>query len=188
MTRERRSLWGSISQSKKVNKISLKAALLYTWAISHFDDEGFQAGEPRDIKINIVPFRDDIPLEEIKNLIIELNIAELWDVFHINSTVYIRDPVWDQRQFFKGIHKIPSKIKKIIGDTPMTVYYDTPEGVRCHLDGRISEVKLSEVKLREVKGSTPENPFSLDDEGKKKKEREEINRKVQLYKEKESRL
>ncbi len=160
MARERRSLWGSISQSKKVNKVSLKAALLYTWAISHFDDEGYQPGEPRDLKINIVPYRDDIPLEEIKNLEIELVIAGLWNLFHINSTVYIQDPVWNERQFFKGIHKIPSKIKQIIGSTPNTVLSYTQEGVVVHPDGRTSEVKLSEVKLSEVKGSTIENFIS----------------------------
>ncbi len=161
MARERRSLWGSISQSKKVNTVSLKAALLYTWAIPHFDDEGFQAGEPRDLKINIVPFRDDISIEDIKNLEIELVIARLWNIFHINSTAYIQDPVWDQRQFFKGIHKIPSKIKQIIGDTPYTVMLYTQQGVVVHQDGRTSEVKLSKEKLSEGKGSEEGKPISL---------------------------
>jgi hypothetical protein len=157
MARERRSLWGSISQSKKVNKLSLKGALLYTWAIPHFDDEGFQAGEPRDIKINIVPFREDIQIEEIKDLIIELSIAGLWKVFHLNSTVFIHDPVWNERQSFKGIHKIPSKIKEIIGETPETVFYNTEQGVQCHLGRCIREVKLSKEKRSEVKGSTPKD-------------------------------
>jgi hypothetical protein len=131
------------------------------------DDEGYMEGEPRDIKVNIVPFRDDIPLEEIKNLIIELNIAGLWEVFHINSTAYIHDPVWNERQSFKGIHKIPSKIKQLIGGTPKTVYYSTPSGII----GRTSEVKLSKEKLSEVKRSTPE-PSSLSLE--KLKERKEM--------------
>jgi hypothetical protein len=39
MPRERRSLWGSISQSKKVNRVSLKAALLFSWSIPHMDQE-----------------------------------------------------------------------------------------------------------------------------------------------------
>jgi len=151
MTRERRMLWGSICQSKKVNKLSLKAALLYTWAIPHFDDEGFQPGEPRDLKINIIPFRDDIPLEEIKKLEIEIIIAGLWKIFHINSTVFIQDPVWNERQSFKGIHKYPSKIKQIIGNTPETVFYVTPQG-----EYKIKEVKL---KIKEVKRSTEEKPF-----------------------------
>ena len=166
MSRERRSLWGSISQSKKVNSISVKAALLYTWAIPHFDDEGFQAGEPRDLKINIVPFRDDISIEEIKNLECELIIAGLWKIFHINSTCYICDPVWDQRQFFKGIHKIPSKIKLIIGDTPNTVLSYTQEGVLCHpernnRENKLSEVKLSKEKLSKGKGSEEGKPKDL---------------------------
>jgi len=162
MARERRSLWGSISQSKKVNKLSIKAALLYTWAIPHFDDEGYQAGEPRDLKINVVPFREDIPLSEIKELIIEIVSMGLWNIYHIDSTAFIQDPVWNDRQSFKGLHKYPSKIKKIIGDTPRTLVNITSQGVSVHLDPCIREVKIREDKIKEVKRSTPEqNPISL---------------------------
>jgi hypothetical protein len=151
MTRERRSLWGSISTSKKVNQISLKAALLYTWAIPHFDDEGFQDGEPRELKRKIVPYRDEITIEDIKNAIIELNIKGLWKIFHKNSTVFIQDPVFSERQSFSGLHKIPSKIKSLINNTPETVLSIINNSVQVHGGSCISEVKLSEVKLSEVK-------------------------------------
>ncbi len=188
--RERRSLWGSISTSEKVNRCSWKAALLYTWAIPHFDDEGFQEGTPKALKHNVVPYREDIPLSDIKNLILELVFEKLWDVFHINSTAYIYDPVFFERQPMGGIHRIPSKIKKLLGDTPKTEFNITATRVAQHTPLCISEVKLSEVKRSEVKRSTTQNPISLSskDEEKKKREREEIDRKVQLYKEKESRI
>ena len=153
MTRERRSLWGSITQSKKVNKVSMKAALVYTWAITKFDDDGFQPGEPRDIKVNVVPFRDDITIEDIKNIIIELNIAGLWKVFHVNSTVFIQDPVFLERQSYAAIHKIPSKIRPLVEKTPETVFNNTNGGVRCHLVGEAMVPKLSEVKLSKEKRS-----------------------------------
>jgi hypothetical protein len=75
--RERRSLWGSISTSRKVNRLSLKAALLYTWAIPHFDDEGFQEGDPQTLKARIVPLRDEIPVSEIAALVSERKA--LWE-------------------------------------------------------------------------------------------------------------
>ncbi len=162
MTRERRSLWGSISTSKKVNQISLKAALIYTWAIPHFDDEGFQDGEPREIKRKIVPYRDEISIEDVKNTIIELSINKLWKVFHKNSTVFIYDPVFNSRQSFAGLHKIPSKIKPLVVDVPETVFSIINNSVQVHGGPCISKVKLSEVKLSEVKRSeVPQNPISL---------------------------
>jgi len=169
MTRERRSLWGSISTSNKVNRLSLKAALLYTWSIPWEDDEGFQEADLRILKNKIVPFRDDIPLEEMKGLFIEIvtihqkinDSVPLWKVFHKNSTVFIWNPVHQDRQTYHGIKKIQSKIKQLIIDTPETVFTYTKDGVALHQDGRTSEVKLSEVKLSEGKGSKEGKPFFL---------------------------
>lgn len=168
MTRERRSLWGSISTSNKVNRLSLKAALLYTWSIPHEDDEGFQEADLRILKNKVVPFRIDIPLEDMKGLFIEIvtihqiinDPVPLWKVFHKNSTVFIQNPVHSDRQTYHGIKKIPSKIKKIIGDTPETVFTNTKSGVQLHQDGRTREVKLSEVKGSEEKLSEVQNLVS----------------------------
>jgi hypothetical protein len=195
MTRERRSLWGSISTSDKVNRLSLKAALLYTWSIPHEDDEGFQEGDLKSLKHMVVPFREDIPLGDLKPLFIEIvtihkkinDSMPLWRVFHIGNKVFIQNPVHNDRQTYHGIHKIKSKIKYLVGDTPETVFEVTPNGaVVVH---KLSEVKLSEVKGSEVKGKGDQNLFfSKKEEEQKKKEKEEINRKIPIYKEKEMRM
>ena len=171
MARERRSLWGSISTSRKVNALSLKAAILYTWSIPHEDDEGFQEGDPKALKHTVVPYRDDIPLEEIKPLILEIltihqklnDGTPLWKLFHIGNSVFLHNPVFHKRQSYRGIKKIPSKIKELVGTTPETVFKITKSGVRLHQDYRGSVHKLSEVKLSEVKGREVnlENPISL---------------------------
>jgi len=157
---------GSISTSKKVNSVSLKAALIYTWSISHEDDDGYQDGEPKDIKHNIVPYRDDISVEDCKKAIIELSIASYGRFSTRIPHVIYKIQITFKRQTYHGIKKIPSKIKNLLGSTPESVYYNTKEGVRVHQDGRTSEVKLSEVKGSEVKGSEVKGseegkPFSL---------------------------
>ena len=160
MPRERRSLWCSISTSDKVNRLSLAAALLYTWAIPHFDDEGYQEAQPKILKQKIVPFREDIPLNSIKPLIIEIVREKLWEIYYTDHNVFIRDPVFKEHQPMGTIHKQPSKIKEIIKDLPKSTYKDTAGCVTLHTDLCIREVKLSEVKRSEVKGSTTENLIS----------------------------
>jgi len=117
-TRQRRSLWSDIYQSSKVNKLSIPATLLYTWAIANFDDYGFQEGDPRLIKGLMFPKRDDMTIEKIESLIEEILSIEddppLWRVYCIGQESFIQDPVWFHRQTFHGIHKKPSKILKLL--------------------------------------------------------------------------
>ena len=152
-TRQRRSFWSDIYQSSKVNKLSLSAALLYTWAIANFDDYGFQEGDPRVIKGVIFPKRDDMTvqkIEELTNEIISINDSPpLWKVYFIGQDLFIQDPVWFQRQSFHGIRKKPSKILRLLVEHQIDTGL-TPELVSegCQF-GSLSEVKLSEVKLSE---------------------------------------
>jgi hypothetical protein len=50
-----RMLHKTISTSSQVNKLSLPARLLFTWAIAHADDDGRLRGEPEYIKATVVP-------------------------------------------------------------------------------------------------------------------------------------
>lgn len=152
-TRQRRSLWSDIFQSAKVNRLSLPAALLYTWAIANFDDYGFQEADARVIKGVIFPKRDDMTVEKIEELIEEIVSIDdnppLWRIYCIGSERFIQDPVWFQRQSFHSIRKKPSKILKLLHEHQIDTKL-TPELVSegCQL-GSLSEVKLSEVKLSE---------------------------------------
>lgn len=196
MIRERRALWTSISTSKKVNALSAPAAILYTFAIPHFDDEGFMDGDPRIIKSQIVPLRDDIPVDMIAHLISEISTIHekigskvpLWVIHNSPGDVYIQDPVFDERQSFRGVHKIPSKIKLMI-DKETNKKKSTTSGAEPVLEGcaasttggaemvhKLSEVKLSEVKLREGKyeGKGSEADLSFVEKKEKLKKQAEI--------------
>lgn len=154
-TRQRRSLWSDIYQSMKVNRLSVEAALLYTWAIANFDDYGFMEGDPRVIKGIIFPKRDEFTVQKIEKLIHEIvsindSPPPLWKLYVVNKEIYIQDPVWFQRQSFHGIKKKPSKILKLLTEHQIDTGLP-PELVKegCQF-GVLSEEKLREEKLSEV--------------------------------------
>ncbi len=161
----------------------MPAALLYTWAISHFDDEGLQEADPKYLKHEIVPYREDIPLETIKPLLIELVKSGLWRIYYTKDSAFIEDPVFYERQPMGGIHKIPSKIKPLIKGIMPSMFIDTPDGVRVHTPlchqaqpsvPKRSEVKRSEEKRSEGEtvsldtGKTIETPFLRSDPASRK--------------------
>jgi hypothetical protein len=158
--RERRSLWGSISMSEKVNSLSLAGALLYTWTIPHEDDFGYIEADPRYLKAVVVPFRKDISERQVKKISYEISrihekvgsLKPLWTIYTVNGKEYIKDEYFEERQSFKGIHRQISKIKRIIEDCK-TAPVEHPSNTQQGADGvpKLSEEKLSEEKLSEVK-------------------------------------
>ena len=109
--RQRRSLWGQISQSNRVNKLSDKGVILYTWMIPHFDDDGRMDGDPEDVKFNIVP-RRNMTVEEVINQLQLMDNLGLIIWYLVDGKPYIQmDPAaWESHQIFKGIKRQPSKI------------------------------------------------------------------------------
>lgn len=82
-----RMLWGSISTSERVNRLSLKAALLYTWLLTHADDQGRMSGDTETVKAVVVPLRKDIEVAEVPKLLIEMEVMELV-ILYSNETVF----------------------------------------------------------------------------------------------------
>lgn len=122
-TRERRSLWGSISRSKKVNALSDRAVILYLFTMPQLDDEGFIDADPKLIKSVAVPLRENIQIKDIPKLIEEISTIHqqvqssqipLWKVHKTPEGDFLQDPVFNERQSFKGIRKKPSKIKDVV--------------------------------------------------------------------------
>ena len=83
---EKRMLHKALSQSRKVNLLSLKAALLWTWSIPWFDADGFIEAEPDFMKLNVVPRRNDIPEKQIAELIKEIAKTGLWTLLKDQKT------------------------------------------------------------------------------------------------------
>ena len=62
---ESRLIYNSISTSERVSSLGVKGALLYTWLITHCDAQGRLPGKPRIIKQLVVPFVDEITVEDV---------------------------------------------------------------------------------------------------------------------------
>jgi hypothetical protein len=78
---DRRMLWKSVSQSRKVNSLSLSAALLWTWCIPWFDRDGYLEADADFLKYNVVPRRMEITEDSIPCLTKEIVEAGLWAFF-----------------------------------------------------------------------------------------------------------
>ena len=66
---ESRLIYNSISTSERVASLGVKGALLYTWLIPHCDSQGRMLGKPRVVKQQVVPFLDDLTIEDVTQLL-----------------------------------------------------------------------------------------------------------------------
>ena len=63
---ESRLIYNSISTSERVASLGVKGSLLYTWLITHCDGQGRAPGKPKVVKQQVVPFIDDIAVEDVE--------------------------------------------------------------------------------------------------------------------------
>lgn len=64
---ESRLIYNSISTSERVSSLEVKGALLFTWLVTHCDSQGRMQGKPKVIKQQVVPFLDEITVEDVSN-------------------------------------------------------------------------------------------------------------------------
>lgn len=81
-----RMLSPTISVSERVNALGLKGALLYSWMISHADDQGRLTGKAEIIKATIVPLLDDISIEDIREALTEMEALNLIKRYKIGES------------------------------------------------------------------------------------------------------
>lgn len=71
-----RMLDKSISLSRKANRLTLKSALIYTWAISHLDDWALLSNDSEVIKATCCPMKKEIKVSDIQSFILEAQIKD----------------------------------------------------------------------------------------------------------------
>lgn len=134
---DKRMIARVVSQSRKVNSLSLRAALLWTWAIPWFDGYGFIEAEPDFLKLNVVPRRTDISEKDLVDILKELSTGGLWKIYKDNATgkLIAYDPKFSEFQNLRmdreGKQRFtPGELLDYSGTTP-------------------AEDKIREVKIRE---------------------------------------
>ncbi len=100
-----RMLKKSITTSEKVNRLSDKAALLYTWLIDFLDDFGLVWASPQKIKLAVVPGRKLFTLKKIAECIKEMLNACLVNIVKIEDKEWIWFPDFLEKQTLKKDRK-----------------------------------------------------------------------------------
>ena len=146
---ERRMLWKTISRSKKVNfrLSSIEAKLLYTWSIPYLDREGLMEADAATLKAMVVPLIKEITEDNIDALVMQIGSAGLWEIYEVDNTRYIRDPVFLERQNVHSHEAGSQIIKKIKGLKPMSIDVATMSRHVAH----ISPLKKERKKFKEFK-------------------------------------
>lgn len=158
----RRMLHNKISRSMDVNKLDLEAQLLFTWLISHADDEGRLRGEPEYVKATVVPMKT-WPFEEISNYLLQMKTLGLIYYWEHNDIKIIEFTKWNEHQMirsdrFKHSELPPYDNQAVTSSQPtdnqMTAQVNTSED-------KEEEVKKSEVNLIADKSFTDPNDYPV---------------------------
>ncbi len=182
---EWRKIWTMVSLSKKLNRISDQAALLWSWAIPRFSSHGFLLYDPDDLKTLIVPNRKHFTREVVVRCVQEIVDVGLWWAFASEAKrVVLYDPEWFDKQNIRidRIGKAPYNIKempRITGLLPETPgdsrsIQDYPVLPETPGDSRLDEIRLDEIRRDEKKKTTyaendsqPPSPQAQKRKGKK---------------------
>jgi hypothetical protein len=92
-----RMLHKKISISTQVNRLSLPARLLFTWMISHADDEGKLKGDPEYIKATVVPMTK-WSFKLVKDYLLEIKNQGLIHYWEENKEWFIEFVKWTDHQ------------------------------------------------------------------------------------------
>ena len=104
-----RMLHKKISVSVQVNKLTLPAKLLFTWMISHADDEGKLKGDIEFIKAMVVPMTK-WSFKKIKGYLMEMKNQELIYYWQENDEWLIEFIKWDEHQTIRKDRLIPTNL------------------------------------------------------------------------------
>lgn len=107
---QRRMIHKAISTSKKLSKVSAKAALLYTWMIPFLDDFGCYHADTYILKRFVVPYRDDFSPRVIEKCLQELECEGLINLYEVEGYKYLELLQFDRFQTLKNDRKMTAEV------------------------------------------------------------------------------
>ena len=146
-----RMLHKTISTSSQVNKLSLPARLLFTWAIAHADDDGRLRGDPEYIKATVVPMvrwsfkKIERYLEEMY----QIGLIYLW-TNPKTSEWFVEFINWKKYQSIKSDRYKPSYLPSFNEESGATL---EPNGIQ---NGTETTPQSNISKLNEIKTNKSE--------------------------------
>jgi hypothetical protein len=89
-----RLLYSTISASERVSALGASGALIYTWLLTHCDDQGRYAGSARKVKVQVVPLIDDIADKDVEKALAAMAKSKLIKRYADGETRLIQIADW----------------------------------------------------------------------------------------------
>lgn len=140
----RRMLSRRVSQSKKVNTLSLKSQIIWTWMFPFLDDYGCYTSDSEDIKTEVFPKNKRISIRDIARSLKELHSAGLIHTYKVDDKPYLQYVKFEDFQTFRADRTRQSEYPKYNG-IPLATS-DIP---------KLSKDKISKDKYGEFALLTP---------------------------------
>lgn len=140
----------TISTSRKVNKLSDRAALLYTWLIAHTDDYGRMEGDALSVRAKVVPMRNS-SIDEVESDLVILE-KDLIKRYTVKDEIFLELLNFDSFQTFRSDRPRRAEYPNELGQLPNdNQRYTTDIPMGDISQRKIREDKVSKGKLREDK-------------------------------------
>ena len=143
-----RMLNKKISYDERIARLSVDAALLYTWCIPHLDVKGRIYGDACILKGLVVPYIDELTIDKIDKCIKEFVGVDL--VLHYGrDRKYMQFKGFDKNQKIYEDKESPSEIPEHGSNSRVTLE-ELPSNSRVTLEELPSNSRLSKVKESKV--------------------------------------
>lgn len=144
----RRMIARNIATSRKVNRLSDFAALLYTWLIPFCDDFGNMEADPLAIKAKVVPMRVK-SVKDVEDALFEIEKAHLIQFYLFEDEKYLHILSFETFQTFRADRKrqgeYPAINKGILWYTRGIP--ESPNGNHLSTQVKVREGKVSKDKI-----------------------------------------
>ena len=147
-----------VSQSRKVNSLSLPAALLWTWVQPWLDRDGMIEAETDFLKTNVVPLRRELDESSIPTLVQEIVDVGLWITFRDpDGFLVAKEKAFGdhQRLEYKKESRSKWEGKELKEETTRRVLDES--AARTRTEYNRSEVKRTETTKRLLKDNLSQN-------------------------------
>jgi hypothetical protein len=164
----------NVSKSDKLGSVSLGAALMWTWLLTHVDDNGNYEDDPVLLKAHVLPKRRDVSLDDVQRFVEELvNVRNgddrgLLARYEANGRKYLH--FIDFERYQKLVHRDRCNAEcpphpETLG--PTLVAYKRATGTAPLFAPETAtptapEVKLSEAKKKSASPAAPAEAFAVE--------------------------
>jgi hypothetical protein len=149
-----RMLHNKISRSLQVNRLSLEAQLLFTWLISHADDEGRLYGEPEYIKGTVVPLKEDWTSKDVARYLDEIKEQGLIYSWQDIDRTAIQLVKWGEHQQIRTDRFKPSLVPSYPGNDNHKTTKRQPS-----VNQTTTQVNITEDSKKEIEKSETNSEF-----------------------------